>query len=108
MGIALAALVESMPQFALLLVLTLLPMRLLSGAATPRESMPEHHARRVRHLLRHAGAGDRVPAPASTSSGPNTSPFSASERRSVRLRALALPQGSPMTCRPQQQRAFER
>ena len=30
-----------MPQFALLLVLTLLPMQLLSGAATPRESMPQ-------------------------------------------------------------------
>ncbi len=41
MGIALATLAESMPQFALLLILTLLPMQLLSGAATPRESMPE-------------------------------------------------------------------
>ena len=41
MGIALAALGESMPQFALLLVLTLLPMQLLSGVATPRESMPQ-------------------------------------------------------------------
>ncbi len=41
MGIALATLAESMPQFALLLVLTLLPMQLLSGAATPRESMPQ-------------------------------------------------------------------
>ena len=41
MGIALATMAESMPQFALLLVLTLLPMQLLSGAATPRESMPQ-------------------------------------------------------------------
>ncbi len=41
LGIALATLAESMPQFALLLVLTLLPMQLLSGAATPRESMPQ-------------------------------------------------------------------
>jgi ABC-2 type transport system permease protein len=41
MGIALATLAASMPQFALLLVLTLLPMQLLSGAATPRESMPD-------------------------------------------------------------------
>ena len=40
MGIALAPLAESMPQFALLLVLTLLPMQLVSGPATPRESMP--------------------------------------------------------------------
>src|SRR5271157_1046645 len=31
MGIALATLAESMPQFALLLVLTLLPMQLVSG-----------------------------------------------------------------------------
>ncbi len=36
MGIALAPLAESMPQFALLLVLTLLPMQLVSGPATPR------------------------------------------------------------------------
>ena len=35
-----ATLAESMPQFALLLVLTLLPMRLVFGPATPRESMP--------------------------------------------------------------------
>ncbi len=40
MGIALATLAESIPQFALLLVLTLLPMRLVFGPATPRESMP--------------------------------------------------------------------
>ena len=40
MGIALATLAESMPQFALLLVLTLLPMQLVSGPATLRESMP--------------------------------------------------------------------
>ena len=41
MGIALATLAESMPQFALLLVLVLLPMQVLSGATTPRESMPQ-------------------------------------------------------------------
>ena len=40
LGIALATLAESMPQFALLLVLVLLPMQVLSGATTPRESMP--------------------------------------------------------------------
>ncbi len=41
LGIALATLAESMPQFALLLVLVLLPMQVLSGATTPRESMPQ-------------------------------------------------------------------
>src|SRR5271166_2700816 len=40
MGIALAPLAEPLPQFALVLVLTLLPMQLVSGPATPRESMP--------------------------------------------------------------------
>jgi len=30
-----------MPQFGLLLVLTLVPLQLLSGGATPRESMPQ-------------------------------------------------------------------
>ena len=41
LGIALATLADSMPQFALLLVLVLLPMQVLSGATTPRESMPQ-------------------------------------------------------------------
>ncbi len=41
MGIALATVAESMPQFALLLILVLLPIQVLSGATTPRESMPE-------------------------------------------------------------------
>ncbi len=41
MGIALATVAQSMPQFALLLVLVLLPMQVLSGATTPRESMPQ-------------------------------------------------------------------
>ena len=41
LGIALATLAESMSQFALLLILVLLPMQVLSGAATPRESMPQ-------------------------------------------------------------------
>jgi ABC-2 type transport system permease protein len=30
-----------MPQFGLLLMLVLLPLQMLSGASTPRESMPE-------------------------------------------------------------------
>jgi ABC-2 type transport system permease protein len=41
MGIYLATLARSMPQFALLLMLVLLPLQMLSGASTPRESMPE-------------------------------------------------------------------
>jgi len=40
MGIFLATLARSMPQFGLLLMLVLLPLQLLSGGATPRESMP--------------------------------------------------------------------
>ncbi|MCX5591175.1 ABC transporter permease [Alcaligenes endophyticus] len=40
MGIFLATLARSMPQFGLLLMLTLLPLQLLSGGMTPRESMP--------------------------------------------------------------------
>ena len=41
MGIFLATLARSMPQFGMLMVLVLLPLQLLSGGATPRESMPE-------------------------------------------------------------------
>jgi ABC-2 type transport system permease protein len=41
MGIFLATLARSMPQFALLLMLVLLPLQMLSGGTTPRESMPE-------------------------------------------------------------------
>lgn len=41
MGIALATLAGSMPQFGLLLMLVLLPLQILSGATTPRESIPE-------------------------------------------------------------------
>lgn len=41
MGIYLATLARSMPQFALLMVLTLLPLQMLSGGSTPRESMPQ-------------------------------------------------------------------
>jgi ABC-2 type transport system permease protein len=40
MGIFLATVAKSMPQFGLLLLLILLPMQILSGNATPRESMP--------------------------------------------------------------------
>lgn len=41
LGIYLGTLSRSMPQFALILILTILPMQILSGALTPRESMPE-------------------------------------------------------------------
>lgn len=41
MGIFLATMAGTMPQFGLLLMLTLLPLQALSGAVTPRESMPE-------------------------------------------------------------------
>jgi ABC-2 type transport system permease protein len=41
MGIFLGTVARSMPQFALLLILVLLPLLILSGAITPRESMPQ-------------------------------------------------------------------
>ncbi|MEN5159130.1 ABC transporter permease [Achromobacter spanius] len=40
MGIFMATLARSMPQFGMLLVLVLLPLQMLSGGTTPRESMP--------------------------------------------------------------------
>ncbi len=41
LGIFLATVAGSMPQFGLLLMIVLLPLRILSGGTTPRESMPE-------------------------------------------------------------------
>lgn len=41
MGIFMATVAGTMPQFALLLMMVLLPLQVLSGAMTPRESMPE-------------------------------------------------------------------
>ncbi len=41
LGIFMATLARSMPQFGLLLMMTLLPLQMLSGGITPRESMPE-------------------------------------------------------------------
>lgn len=41
MGIFMATVARSMPQFGLLMLLTLLPLQMLSGGTTPRESMPE-------------------------------------------------------------------
>lgn len=40
LGIFMATIAGSMPQFALLMMLVLLPLQVLSGAMTPRESMP--------------------------------------------------------------------
>ncbi|MGE4558691.1 MAG: ABC transporter permease [Desulfobulbus sp.] len=40
LGIYLGTLARSMPQFGLLMVLILLPLQMLSGGVTPRESMP--------------------------------------------------------------------
>jgi ABC-2 type transport system permease protein len=41
LGMFLATFARTMPQFALLMILVLLPLQILSGGATPRESMPE-------------------------------------------------------------------
>lgn len=41
MGIFLGTLARSMPQFGLLIMLVLLPLMMLSGGVTPRESMPQ-------------------------------------------------------------------
>ncbi|MCL7465333.1 ABC transporter permease [Phaeovulum sp. NW3] len=41
LGILLATISGAMPQFAMLLLLVLLPLEILSGGMTPRESMPE-------------------------------------------------------------------
>lgn len=40
LGVFMATLARSMPQFGLLMMLVLLPMQMLSGGVTPRESMP--------------------------------------------------------------------
>jgi ABC-2 type transport system permease protein len=40
MGIFLATIARSMPQFGLLMLLVLMPLEILSGGMTPRESMP--------------------------------------------------------------------
>jgi ABC-2 type transport system permease protein len=40
LGIFLATVAGSMPQFGLLLMMVLLPLQVLSGGVTPRESMP--------------------------------------------------------------------
>lgn len=41
MGVVMGTIARSMPQFGLLLILIMLPLQMLSGGSTPRESMPE-------------------------------------------------------------------
>ena len=41
MGIFMATVAGTMPQFALLMMMVLIPLQILSGGMTPRESMPE-------------------------------------------------------------------
>jgi ABC-2 type transport system permease protein len=41
LGMFLATFARTMPQFALLMIMVLLPLQMLSGGGTPRESMPE-------------------------------------------------------------------
>jgi len=47
LGIFLGTVARSMPQFGLLLMMVLLPLQVLSGGMTPRESMPEI----IQHLM---------------------------------------------------------
>ena len=65
LGIFLATIARSMPQFGLLLMLVLLPLQMLSGGSTPRESMPgvrpAGHAGGADHPFRHARPGDPLP-----------------------------------------------
>ncbi|CAO3439111.1 ABC transporter permease [Azospirillum doebereinerae] len=41
MGIFLGTVARTMPQFGMLLILVMMPLQMLSGGSTPRESMPE-------------------------------------------------------------------
>ena len=41
MGIFMATVARNMPQFGMLMVLVIIPLQMLSGGSTPRESMPE-------------------------------------------------------------------
>jgi ABC-2 type transport system permease protein len=41
MGIFMATLARTMPQFGLLIILVMMPLQMLSGGMTPRESMPD-------------------------------------------------------------------
>ena len=41
LGIFMATLARTMPQFGLLIILVMMPLQMLSGGMTPRESMPD-------------------------------------------------------------------
>ncbi len=71
MGIFLGTVARSMPQFGLLMILVLLPLEILSGSLTPRESMPylvqkimllapTTHFVRMAQAVLYRGAGFRV------------------------------------------------
>lgn len=47
MGIFMATIARNMPQFGMLMMLIIMPLQMLSGGSTPRESMPEL----VQHLM---------------------------------------------------------
>ena len=47
MGIFMGTYARTMPQFSLLVILVLLPLQMLSGGSTPRESMPQF----VQHVM---------------------------------------------------------
>jgi ABC-2 type transport system permease protein len=81
MGIFLATVARSMPQFGMLLVLTLLPLQCCRAAVTPRESMPEfvqqRDAGRADHALRgppHRPSCTAAPSSRSTTSRSATTP----------------------------------
>jgi ABC-2 type transport system permease protein len=86
MGIFLATLTRSMSQFGLLVMLVLLPLQILSGNLTPRESLPEivqyimlsmsvTHFVALAQAILYRGAGCRW-------CGPNSPPSASSERPS--------------------------
>ena len=64
-GIFLGTLARSMPQFGLLVILSIIPLLMLSGGVSPRESMPPLVQNimlgRADHLLRPPGAGHPLP-----------------------------------------------
>ena len=71
MGIALAPLAESMPEFALLLVLTLLPMQLVSGSAN---SFVSSQAGSRKWDEGHSGTGHPPPGPRPAAAGAARAP----------------------------------
>ena len=103
LGMFLATFARTMPQFALLMILVLLPLQMLSGGMTPRESMPEwvqqimlaapttHFVMLAQGILfRGAGLSRRlaaIPRPRPDRRGPRSvSPWHASARPSGRWR----------------------